>query len=521
MRTLADLVRRNAHLHGDRAAVIDGSRTITHRELAGRASRIAAGLRDRYGLKYQDRFLLLSKNRPEVIEALAAAALSGFILVPLNWRLAAAELAEIVADAEPKAILVDSTLAPLWQEVVARHDFNLPVIGIGASASASGDVSLEDLIASAEPLSADHPVAPGAIAHIVYTSGTTGKPKGAMLSQAGMLSGAEQISAFAGHRPTDRIMVVMPLFHVGGIVEWYAVQYLGGSCAVLPQFDPVNFCTSVERTQATVAHLAPVMVKRLIESPEIRRHDLSSLVRIHYGSAPVPPEDLRRAHQVLGPILNQLYGMTESPAVSMFLAFQQEPDGSEAARCRLASAGQPYPNSEVWIEAAAGRRCQTGEIGEIIVRSAAQFVGYWRNPQATAATLVDGAVRTGDLGLFDAEGYLFIVDRAKDVIVSGGENIYSREVEDALLAHSAVAEAAVVAAPDERWGEAVVAYVVLHPGALADEAALIAHCRTLIAAYKRPRQVEFVEALPRLPHGKVDKKALRKKFWEGRERMVS
>jgi acyl-CoA synthetase (AMP-forming)/AMP-acid ligase II len=393
------------------------------------------------------------------------------------------------------------------------------VIGIGEGGT--GDISLEDLIASAQPLSADNPVPPEAIAHIVYTSGTTGKPKGAMLSQAGMLSGAEQISAFAGHRPTDRIAVVMPLFHVGGIIEWYAVQYLGGSCAVLPQFDPASFCATVERTHATVAHLAPVMVKRLIESPEIRRHDLSSLVRIHYGSAPVPPEDLRRARMMLGPILNQLYGMTENPAVSMFLAFQQEPEGDEVAQRRLASAGHPYPNAEVWIEAADGRRCQAGEIGEIVVRSAAQFSGYWRNPEATAATLIGGAVRTGDLGLFDEDGYLYVIDRAKDVIVSGGENIYSCEVENALLAHSAVAEAAVVAAPDERWGEAVVAYVVLQPGAVADEATLIAHCRTLIAAYKRPRQIEFANALPRLPHGKIDKKALRARFWEGRERMVS
>ena len=342
-----------------------------------------------------------------------------------------------------------------------------------------------------------------------------------MLSQAGMLSAAEQISAFAGHRPTDRIVVVMPLFHVGGIVEWYAVQYLGGSCSLVPQFDPIELFKTIERTQATVAHLAPVMVKRLIESPEIGRHDLSSLVRIHYGSAPVPPEDLRRAHRVLGPMLNQLYGMTENPAVSMLLAYQQDPNGSEVAQRRLASAGHAYPNAEVWIESTDGRHCQAGEIGEIVVRSAAQFVGYWRNPEATAATLIDGAVRTGDLGQLDDNGYLYIVDRAKDVIISGGENIYSREVEDALMAHPAVAEAAVVGAPDERWGEAVIAYVVLQPGMLADEAALVAHCRTLIAGYKRPRQIEIVNALPRLPHGKVDKKALRVKYWEGHERMLS
>jgi len=519
MRTLGDLIRRNEQLHGNRVAVIDGDIQVNHRELAVRAARLAGGLRDRYGMVTQDRFLILSRNRLEVIEALAASALSGFILVPLNWRLAAAELAHIVADAEPKVALVETELAGLWQDISTRSAKPISVVMIGEAGG--GEITVEALVGAAVPYSAERSPPPDAIAHIIYTSGTTGKPKGAMLTQAAMLAGAEQISAFAGHRPTDRIVVVMPLFHVGGIIEWYAVQYLGGSCNVLPQFDPHDFFMAVERTRATVAHLAPVMVKRLIESREIERRDLSSLVRIHYGSAPVAPEDLRRAHKVLGPILNQVYGMTESLAVSMLLTHQQDPNGTEATQRRLASAGHVFPNAEVWIAGANGERCRAGEVGEVIVRSAAQFVGYWRNPEATAATLVDGSVRTGDLARFDEEGFLFIVDRAKDVIVSGGENIYSREVEDALMAHAAVAEAAVVAAPDDRWGEAVVAHVVLKPGVHADETALIAHCRKLIAGYKRPRQVQIMEALPRLPHGKIDKKALRARYWEGRGRMVS
>lgn len=518
MKTLADLIRRNARLHADRVAIIDGDKRVTHAALYARGARLAGGLAERYDMMPQDRFLILSRNRMELMEALAASALGGFILVPLNWRLAAAELAEVVADAQPKVILLDAALRPLWTEVLARYGRDLPIVAIGGG---DGDIPLAELQRGAEPLEPDHPVAPESVAHIVYTSGTTGKPKGAMLSQAGLLAGAEHICTFAGHRPTDRIVVVMPLFHVGGIIEWYAVQYLGGSCVILPQFDPAEFFQAVQRTGATVAHLAPVMVKRLVEAPDREAYDLSSLARIHYGSAPVPPEDLRRAHRVFGPILNQLYGMTENPAVSMLLAYQQDLDGDEGVQRRLASAGHPYPNADVWIEAADGSRASNGQVGEVVVRSAAQFVGYWQNAEATSAILVDGAVRTGDLGLIDDAGFLYIVDRAKDVIVSGGENIYSREVEDALMAHPAVAEAAVVAAPDERWGEAVVAHVVLWPGALADESALIAHCRTLIAGYKRPRQIAFLPALPRLPHGKVDKKALRARYWAGRDRMVS
>jgi acyl-CoA synthetase (AMP-forming)/AMP-acid ligase II len=518
VKTLADLIDRNARLHADRVAVIDGEVIVTHRELADLARGLAAGLRDHFGMVPQDRFLILSQNRLEVIVALAASAVGGFILVPLNWRLAAAELSEIVSDAEPKIVLVEAGLKTLWDQVIARSASILPFVLIGGISD--DGLSFDNLVAAGAPSTVEA-VDPEAVAHVIYTSGTTGRPKGAMLTQTGMLAGAEQMSAYAGHRPTDRIVVVMPLFHVGGIIEWYAVQYLGGACVVLPRFEPRDFFIAVERHQATVAHLAPVMVKRLAEAPERSDYDLSSLVRIHYGSAPVPPEHLRRAHAAFGPILNQLYGMTESPAVSMLLAYQQEPGGAATAQRRLASAGHVYPNADVWIERPDGKTCGANEIGELIVRSAAQFIGYWRNPAATAETLIDGAVRTGDLGMFDADGYLYIVDRAKDVIVSGGENIYSREVEDALMAHVAVAEAAVVGAPDERWGEAVVAHIVLKPGAQVDPDALIAHCRTLIAGYKRPRRIEIDGALPRLPHGKIDKKALRARYWQGRERMVS
>ncbi|MFO1260991.1 MAG: AMP-binding protein [Sphingomonadaceae bacterium] len=525
MKTLADLIHRNARFHGNRIAVIDGDRQLTHRQLADRAVTLAGGLQTRFNMSAQDRFVLLSKNRMEAIETLAASAVSSFILVQLNWRLAAAELAAVVMDAEPKVAIVDVQSLDLWRDIAARCENRIPLIVIGESeegdVSRSEEIAFSEFVAISPPLPANHPVAADDVAHIIYTSGTTGKPKGAMLSQSGMLAGAEQLSGYVGHRPTDRIVVSMPLFHVGGIIEWYAVQFLGGSCVVLQQFTPVDFFQAVERTRATVAHLAPVMVKRLVEAPERSRYDISSLIRVLYGSAPVPPEDLKRANKAMGAIFNQTYGMTESVAVSLLLTYQQDPDGDEVALRRLASAGHPYPHTEVWIENENGIRCKTGEVGEVVARSAAQFVGYWRNPEATATTLIDGAVRTGDVGFLDEDGFLFIVDRAKDVIVSGGENIYSSEVENALMAHEAVREAAVVSAPDEKWGEAVIAHVVLAPGMQSDEAELIAHCRSLIAGYKRPREVHVVDALPRLPHGKIDKKALRARYWDGRDRMVS
>ncbi|MFC0389614.1 class I adenylate-forming enzyme family protein [Muricoccus vinaceus] len=506
MRTLADLLRRNAALHARRPALMNEGRNWTHAEHLARMRRLRAALAAK-GVRPGDRVGVLSQNRAEMLEAYGAAELGGFILVPLNWRLAAPELAAIVADAGPAALLFEDGYAAAVAALPAR-----PSLLVSIGAVQPGAVDYEALLAGAEE-GEDPASAPEDPAFIIYTSGTTGTPKGAVLAQGAMLHSARAIACEAGLRPTDRVLVTMPLFHVGAKIEWLSVQYMGGSCVLLPRFDPEAVFRAIEEERATAAHLAPVMVKTLVEHPAREHHDLSSLKRIHYGSAPVPVRELRRAVAAFGPIFHQLYGMTEHVASSILLPFQQEldaPEGSGEA-ARLASAGQPYHGTELRIVDDAG---DDAEEGEVLLRSPGAMSGYWRNPAQTEAAFTPGGwLRTGDIGRIDADGYLHLLDRKKDVIVSGGENVHSREVEEACLSHAGVAECAVIGVPDERWGEAVMAYVVLCPTAALDAAGLIEHVRARIASYKKPRHVEFVPHLPRLPHGKVDKKALRRAHW--------
>jgi len=462
-----------------------------------------------------DRVAVLSQNRPEMLEAYGAAELGGCILVPLNWRLAGPELATIVADADPSALIFEEGYAAAVAALPSR-----PALLICMGGTTPGALDYEALLAGAEEGGEPAP-RPEDAAYIIYTSGTTGTPKGAMLSHGAMLHSAGTIACEAGLRPTDRVLITMPLFHVGAKIEWLAVQYMGGSCVLLPRFDPPEVFRAIATERTTAAHLAPVMVKTLVEHPARAAHDLSSLRRIHYGSAPVPVPDLRRAVAAFGPVFHQLYGMTEHVASSILLPFQQDldaPEGSPEAG-RLASAGQPYHGTELRIVDDAG---QDAEEGELLLRSPGAMSGYWRNPAQTEAAFAPGGwLRTGDVGRIDTDGFLHLLDRKKDVIVSGGENVHSREVEEACLSHPGVAECAVIGVPDEKWGEAVMAYVVLRPEAALDAAGLVEHVRSRIASYKKPRDVAFVQDLPRLPHGKVDKKALRRNHWSEAGRQIA
>ena len=513
MRTLADLLERNAALHARRPALTNEGRNWTHAEHLARMQRLRAALAAQ-GVRPGDRVAVLSQNRAEMLEAYGAAELGGFILVPLNWRLAAPELAVIVADADPAALIFEPGYAAAVAALPTR-----PALLIAIGAAQPGALDYEALLAGTEP--GDNTVPePEDAAYIIDTSGTTGTPKGAVLSHGAMLHSARTIACEAGLRPTDRVLVTMPLFHVGAKIEWLAVQYMGGSCVLLPRFEPEAVFRAIETEHATAAHLAPVMVKTLVEHPARQSHDLSSLKRIHYGSAPVPVTELRRAVAAFGPVFHQLYGMTEHVASSILLPFQQALDAPEDTleAARLASAGQPYHGTELRIVDDAGI---DAEEGEVLLRSAGAMSGYWRNPVQTAAAFAPGGwLRTGDVGRIDADGYLHLLDRKKDVIVSGGENIHSREVEEACLSLAGVAECAVIGVPDDRWGESVMAYVVLAPEAAVDEERLIEHVRGRIASYKKPRHVAFVASLPRLPHGKVDKKALRRAHWPETGKMI-
>ncbi len=504
--TMAAMLARNEAEHGGRPAITNEGRHYTHAEHAARAWALADAVKRALNIAGGSRLALLSQNSSECLEVYAAAESGGLMAVPVNWRLAAPEIARVLDDAETSVIFVQDRFAELFAAASTLMRTAPPrAVRIGAeyeSLLRQGDAGQPRAVPS-----------PDDIVHIIYTSGTTGTPKGVMLSQGAMARSAQTIATASRAGPADRIVTVMPLFHSGAKIEWAAVQVAGGSCVLLAQFDEDAVLGAIEQERATMAHLAPVMVKRLVEHPRRAGYDVSTLRRVHYGSAPVPAEEMRRATAAFGSVLAQLYGMTENVLITMLQPEEAKPDGTAAEQARLHSAGRPYPGVALRIATTDGTALPAGEVGEVIVRSPGAMTGYWRLPETTRDVLKDGWIATGDMGRLDADGFLYIVDRKKDMIVSGGENVYSREVEDALLAHPAVGEAAVIGVPNPRWGEAVTAYVGLRAGAKASEDELIVHCRTLIAGYKRPQSVHFIDALPRLPHGKVDKKALRSAHW--------
>lgn len=518
MKTLSDLIARNAFLHGDRPCFA-GTHDITHRAHAQRCWRLANAWTGQ-GLQAGDRVAFLLRNRIEAMEVYGAAEAAGLVAVPLNWRLSAGELGGVLADCEPRAVVTGDEFADTLDQACAKAGIEPDRVLVDGP-----QASYEPLLAQGEPVRPGHRPRPEDLAYIIYTSGTTGRPKGAMWTQGAMLESSREIALATSSRTTDRIVISMPLFHIGARIEWLAVQVVGGSCVLLDSFREELFFRAVQDWGGNVAHLAPIMVNRLVAHESRPRFALGGLRRVQYGSAPVRGEDLRRAQEAFGPIFYQMYGMTEHMLNTVLCPWDvqlgDDPATHEVTLRRRDSAGQPYACSRIRIVDEQYQDVPAGSEGEIIVRSPAMMSGYFRAPELTAEAFVDGWLRTGDIGRFDESGFLYVVDRRKDMIVSGGENIYSREVEEALLAHPAVAEVAVIGVPDARWGEAVKALVVLAAGQTTlPEDEIMAICRDKLASYKKPGSFEVLESLPRLATGKVDKKLLRAPYWQAQARRV-
>jgi acyl-CoA synthetase (AMP-forming)/AMP-acid ligase II len=322
-------------------------------------------------------------------------------------------------------------------------------------------------------------------------------------------------------RSTDTMLLVMPFYHIGAKCNYLMISFVGASVILHRSYDIRAISADIHRHKVTTVHLAPVMVKDLLDLPGFVKSHYASLRLIQYASGPMAVAQLRQAIAAFGPILVQIYGMTESGLGTILHPHQHVLDGAPEWIRRLGSAGQEALGYRVRVVRPDGSDCEPEEQGEIWVKGPGVMVGYWNNHPATLNAIEDGWMKSGDIGAFDKDRFLFVLDRKKDMILSGGENIYPREVEEALYTHPAVAEAAVIGIPDSRWGESVKAFVVLTPGNAANEGDLIEHCRKHIASYKKPKSVEFVSALPRLPNKKIDKKQLRAPYWDGRTRQVS
>jgi acyl-CoA synthetase (AMP-forming)/AMP-acid ligase II len=516
--SIGEILIRNARLYPDKAGYVFEGRERTHAAHLAQCSRLANALAQG-GLVRQARVAILAQNCIEYVETFGAGELSGFITVNLNWRLSVPELRAILEDCGAEVLIFEAQFADKAEAVsdLLIGQARRIVIGPGPSWAESYEEVLAD---SPDALPAMR-AKPSDTAYLIYTSGTTGKPKGVMVGHAGFLHGARAISLEGNVHQTDRMLVVMPLFHIGGKSLMAGWAYRGATIYLERSFNVEAILDRISTDRITCAHFAPAMIHSLLDAPDIDHRDLSSLRYVCYASAPMNVTLLRRAITRFGPILAQIYGLTESINATMLHPHQHVLDGPDSQTRRLASAGQPFLGVDLKVVGDDGKDCPIEEIGHILIRDGAQMQGYWNNDVVTTDVIRDGWFHTGDMGFLDHEGFLFVADRKKDMIISGGENIYSREVEEALLTHPAVEHVAVIGVPDQRWGETVKACVVLRKGASVTEQELIEHCRNVIASYKKPKSIDFVSELPRLFNGKIDKKSLRAPYWQGQTRQVS
>ena len=516
---LGDVIESNAAQFPDKEGVVDEIARLSFAELAERTRRLANALAAR-GVERGDRVAVIAQNCHEYIEAFGAGEIAGFITSPVNFRLTAAELGHLLSDCRPSAVIFDHAYKAAVAAVRPALDSVKSFICIDGTANGAEDY--ESVLAASSAAPPRLRAQPDDTAFIIYTSGTTGRPKGVMHSHRGQILSALSFCMDGSIDQNDRIVIANPLFHAGG--KWMQLGHHFRGCTVYlqRQFDAGVLLETIERERITATLLPATMLRAVLDHPDFAWRDLSSLRTLYYAAGPTPVPLLRRALAAFGPILIQYYGGTEAGGVgtAMLKHHHAHDDPAVLAR-RLASAGQPKPLARVRIVREDGTDCDVDEPGEIIVHSDAHMQGYWNNPAATAETLRDGWIYTGDIGTRDRDYFIYVIDRKKEMIISGGANIYAREVEDALHCHPAVLEAAVIGVPDEKWGEAVHAVVAKQPGATVTANDLIEHCRSLIASYKKPSGVTFVADLPKQENGKIDKLALRAPFWAGRERRVN
>ncbi len=499
----------------DEIMTVFGERRRTVREVVGRVARLAGALRET-GVRGGDRVAMLSLNSDRYHEYLLAVPWADAVLNPVNTRWSAAEISYSLRDSGSRALLVDDAFAPLVPELREACPELATVIHAGDSPAPEGIPGYEDLVAAADPVR-DARRGGSDLAGLFYTGGTTGFPRGVMLSHDNL--GVSWLGSAASGtlvRPGSRTLHVAPMFHLADLLSWGATVLVGGSHVMLPAFDPVAVFSAVAEHRVSYTLLVPTMIQLLVDHPEVTRYDLTSLQAVLYGASPIPQAVLERAMKALpAASFTQAYGMTELSPVATLLS----PADHEAGDV-LRSAGRAAPHAEVRVVDSDDAEVPSGTVGEIAVRGGHVMLGYWNKPEETAAAIRDGWMHTGDGGYLDERGYLYIVDRLKDMIISGGENVYSAEVENAIASHPAVAQCAVIGVPDPHWGERVHAVIVPKPDATVTLDDLRDHVKGRIAGYKAPRSLEIAGTLPVSGAGKILKRELRKGHWTGQDRQV-
>src|SRR5712671_1902921 len=478
------------------ALAANGTRS-SFRELHARVERIAAGL-TKHGFKAGDRLALLLPNEPDYIQLVYACAWLGVTAVPLNTRLSVKEIDGILGDAKPRGLI--------------RHS-SLPV----PTAQVSWQLVLDQEPLEVRSDSVPDPIYdPDAILALIYTSGTTGQPKGVEMMHSNILENVYHTNFWFPLEEGAVHLHAAPIFHIADFPFMFAAPAFGACQVTIPKFSPQTFCETVQRERVTHTVLVPTMINMLTQSPELQKYDLSTLLHLGYGGSPMAPELVHRTRQVLPKVkLVQVYGLSEAG----FLTGLKDDEHTED---KLTSCGRPCMGIDVRVVDPTGKDVETGKTGELVARGANIMRSYWNKPEETKLAFRNGFFRTGDIGYQDANGYFYILDRLKDMIVTGGENVYSGEVEAVIYTHPAVREVAVFGVPDPNWGETVKACVVLKPGTALTAQELITYCRRSLAHYKVPRSIEFSETeLPKSGSGKILKKILRDRYWGHQKRAVA
>jgi long-chain acyl-CoA synthetase len=487
---------RAARYFPERTALTANGKRSTFRQLQARVGRFAAAL-TKHGFKAGDRLAILLPNEPDYIQLVYACAWLGVTAVPLNTRLSVKEIDGILTDAQPRGLV--------------RHS-SLPI----PTAQVSWQLVLDQEQLDAQSDSIPDPIYdPDAILALIYTSGTTGRPKGVEIRHANILENVYHTNFWFPLEESAVHLHAAPIFHIADFPFMFAAPAFGTCQVTVPKFNPQTFCDAVQSERVTHTVLVPTMINMLTQFPDLKKYDLTSLKHLGYGGSPMAPELVHRTRQVLPNVkLVQVYGLSEAGFLTGLLNHEHTED-------KLTSCGRPCLGIDVQVVDQSGKEVETGQTGELVARGANIMRSYWNKPEETKLAFRNGFFRTGDAGYRDSEGYFYILDRIKDMIVTGGENVYSGEVEAVIYEHPAVREAAVFGIPDPKWGELVMAYVVLKPGKTLSADELIAFCRRSLANYKIPRRIEFSETeLPKSGSGKILKKILREPFWTHQERAV-
>ena len=518
IRNIAGIVRTHAGSQPNNVALIQGDRTQTWGQLYERSCMVANALKAA-GVGAQDRVAFLDKNGIDHFEVFYACGLLNAVSVDINWRLAAPEVAYIVNDSQAKVLVVGPDFVPILDAIAGDITNVKTIVVIGGHAKFP---SFEEFSNSGAKTDPGTDSAPGDVAFQLYSSGTTGRPKGVMLTNNNffaLIPFAAEIWKF-----TDRTvnLIAMPLFHIGGGGWATAGMALGAKSVIVRDVNPAELVTLIGKHRITHGFLVPVLLQFMLMVPEVEKADYTSLELIAYGASPISEEVLSASMKTFKTNFMQVYGLTETTGATTIL-MPEDHDLTGPKRKLLRSCGKVVPGMLLRVvDSETGKDVPVGEVGEIWVKGGQVMKGYWNMPEETAKSInSDGWFKTGDAAYLDEDNFVYIFDRVKDMIVSGGENVYPAEVENALMGHPAIADVAVIGVPDEKWGEVPKAMVVRKPDVAVTEDDIIAFAKEHLAGFKCPKSVSWVDALPRNPSGKILKKDLRAPFWEGRTRKVN